>query len=204
MAGYPPLSDYAPYAAHVLEVEVFFQIALGANLISAERASNRVDIAYLFYLPFCMVFISSDRLHQRCTPHFLRSDQEFVWGEDLKADLRRLNDRYATLSAEVKEQGIISFAPSPPEDGDFIVSQLWDRHLHPWRGRPTQRTPTDPGKEKELVSYLSRFNDAPTASGADAQFDLDDVDTVSIQRLVQRRKGAWWQVPKDLKESDEK
>lgn len=72
-----------------------------------------------------------------------------------------------------------------------------------WRGKPIQRTPIDPEKEKELVEYLSRFNDAPTASGADAQFDLDDADTVSIQRLVQKRKGAWWQLPKDLKVSDE-
>lgn len=49
--GYPALTDYSPYVAHVLEVEIFFQIALAANLISSERASNRTDIAYLFYLP---------------------------------------------------------------------------------------------------------------------------------------------------------
>lgn len=57
---YRPLADYASFAAHVLAVELFFQIALGANLISAERASNRIDISYLFYLPFCMVFVSGD------------------------------------------------------------------------------------------------------------------------------------------------
>jgi hypothetical protein len=55
--GYRPLSTYAPYTAYVLTVELFFQIALAANLIATERPSNRVDIAYLFYLPFCMVFI---------------------------------------------------------------------------------------------------------------------------------------------------
>jgi hypothetical protein len=67
-AGSPPMVAYAPYAAYVLTVEVFFQIALAASLISRARPSNRIDIAYLFYLPFAMVFISSDRLHARCTP----------------------------------------------------------------------------------------------------------------------------------------
>jgi len=54
--GYPALCDYAPYAAYVLSVELFFQIALGAQLIAAKRPSNRIDVAYLFYLPFCYGF----------------------------------------------------------------------------------------------------------------------------------------------------
>ena len=55
-ANSPPLAQFAPFAAHVLIVELFFQIALAANLISSDRASNRADIAYLFYLPFCNIF----------------------------------------------------------------------------------------------------------------------------------------------------
>lgn len=77
-SGSPPLSKYAPYVAYVLTVEIFFLIALGTNLISTGRVSNRVDIAYLFYLPFCIVFVSSDKLHRRCTHLFLRSNQDFV------------------------------------------------------------------------------------------------------------------------------
>jgi hypothetical protein len=42
--NYPPLTRYAPYVAYVLTVEIFFQIALAANLISSDRPSNRVDI----------------------------------------------------------------------------------------------------------------------------------------------------------------
>lgn len=130
-AGRPPLSTYAPYAAHVLRVEVFFQIALAASHISTERPSNRLDIAYLFYLPFSMVFVSSDKLHCRCAPLFLRSDQEFIWGEALKADLKCLNEHYTRLPDVQKEKGIMRFAPYPPETGDFLVSDIWDRHLRP-------------------------------------------------------------------------
>ena len=34
IAGYPPISTYAPYAAYVVSVDVFFQVALAAGLIS--------------------------------------------------------------------------------------------------------------------------------------------------------------------------
>jgi hypothetical protein len=70
--GRRPLPEFAPYAAYALTVEIFFQVALGAGLIGGERPSNRTDIAYLFYLPFSMVFVSSDDLHRRTAPLFMR------------------------------------------------------------------------------------------------------------------------------------
>ena len=121
--------DYAPYTAFVLEVEVFFQVALASDLISKERASNRLDIAYLFYLPFCMMFVSSDRLHQRTAPLFLRPDQEFVWGPDLKTSLDELNEYYLGLPEGTKQEGLYSFADSPPRIGNQAVYNLWDRLL---------------------------------------------------------------------------
>ncbi|WP_431203806.1 hypothetical protein ACQ86E_00895 [Bradyrhizobium betae] len=83
-AGRPPLHDFAPYTAHCLLVEVFFNVAIGKKLISPDRASNRVDMAYLFYLPFSMIFISNDKLHQRAAPLFMTDKQIFVDGDDLK------------------------------------------------------------------------------------------------------------------------
>jgi hypothetical protein len=80
--GRRALSEFAPYAAHVVSVEIFFQIALAAGLIATERPSNRTDISYLFYLPFCTLFVSSDKLHRRSAHLFMRQDQEFVWGID--------------------------------------------------------------------------------------------------------------------------
>src|SRR6516165_230457 len=48
--GRPPLSEFAPYAAYAMSVELFFHLVLAnPNLISTERPSNRMDIAYLFY-----------------------------------------------------------------------------------------------------------------------------------------------------------
>jgi hypothetical protein len=79
-AGRPPLPEFAPYTAYALSVELFFQMALAGDLISTERPSNRMDIAYLFYLPFCQVFISGDRLHRRCAPLFMRPAAALLFG----------------------------------------------------------------------------------------------------------------------------
>ena len=85
-AGKPLIGDFAPYFRHMFAVDLFFHLSLSADLISrvrpAGKADNRVDIAYLYYLPFCMVFTSSDNLHERVVPLFLRCDQSFVKGQD--------------------------------------------------------------------------------------------------------------------------
>jgi len=197
---YRPLSEYAPYVAHVLTVEIFFQIALGAGLISAERASNRADIAYLFYLPFCHVFISADKLHRRCAPLFLRAKQDFIWGPDLKADLRRLNDHYAQLPAEIKDRGISHFATEPMGEETDLIIRLWDRHLPGWRATRRPSKPISAYSQHELLGRMNGMRSAPTTeppSFADPNFDLSEL---SIERHVLRKKGAWYQVPKDLQE----
>lgn len=196
--NYPPLSSYAPYAAFVLTVEIFFQVALTANLISSERPSNRTDLAYLFYLPFSMVFVSSDKLHRKCAPLFMRNDQEFIWGEELKNDLKRLNKLYSGLSNETKEKGMMSFASSPPKDGKYLVSTIWDHHLRKWRECPEIKTSRDPEKDAKLVEELKKKPDTDSLPPNEVEVESEDVDTFSIQRMVRKRKGSWYQVPKDL------
>jgi len=78
--GKAALPKCFPYCSHIMEIELFFHLALAAGHIGTARPSNRVDMTYLYYLPFCMMFVSSDRLHERCAPLFIREDQRFVWG----------------------------------------------------------------------------------------------------------------------------
>jgi len=196
--NYPSLSSYAPYAAFVLTVEIFFQVALAADLISSERPSNRTDLAYLFYLPFSMVFVSSDKLHCKCAPLFMRDDQEFVWGEELKNDLKRLNKLYSGLSNETKEKGVMSFAGSPPKEGKYLVSTIWDHHLGKWREWPETKTSRDPEKDAKLVEELKKETDAYPLPPNEVDVESEDVDMLSIQRIVRKKKGSWHQVPKDL------
>lgn len=200
--NYPPITRYAPYVAYVYTIELFFQIALAANLISSDRPSNRVDIGYLFYLPFSMGFASYDKLHKKCTPLFLRSNQEFFWGPELKNGLRELNEHYGKLSEEEKAKGVMSFANNPPNEGGFMITKIWDKHFPGWRERKEVDLTDKNIKHDELVKHLRQFTDAPTLPREEVDFDYSDVDSISLKRMVKKRKGSWFQVPKDLKSEE--
>ena len=206
IATYRPLIEHAPYAAHIVKVDLFFQLALAANLIGAERSSNRVDMAYLYYLPFCMLFVSTDRLHQRCAPYFLRADQEFVWGQDLKADLGRINTHFAAFPESEKDRGIMAFAHAPPRIEGSLVRRLRATFLRPGVDDEPPIPPNSVDHESSavLVSDLKQWTSAPTSTEPLPDGMRDDPEMLAIHRMVRKRKGSWWQLPKDLKiEPDE-
>ncbi len=190
--NFPSLINFAPYSAHVLEVEIFYLIALASERISADRPSNKTDIAYLNYLPFCNIFVSTDHLHQNCTHLFLRSDQEFVYGIDLKNDLTKINDYYNKFPDDKKQKGLNYFAPYPPMEGDFLVSKLWDHHLPRWR-EARSRIPHKGKLDSEIVEIL----DAPESVPDKSDKRIADISFISVEHMVQKKKGSWYQVPKD-------
>jgi len=209
--GFQPLVNYAPYAAHVLTVELFFHIALQVNLVMPH---DRQDVGYLSYLPFSFLFVSSDRLHRQSAPPFLRNDQNFVWGPELKADLARIVEHYKSLSEEERESGMTKFALVPPE-GSLVANLLFDfgemmarkeqersRRLfdEPPVDNPSRTLKPFPKAEPELVAHLNRFRDAPELSREEIDFDTADPDILSVQRSVHKRRGSFWQLPKNLKE----
>jgi hypothetical protein len=192
---------FAPYAAHVLRVDLFFRAALGANLVASTRPSHQVDIAYLFYLPFCTLFTSSDKLHRQCAALFMRPNQEFVWGPDLKADLGALNTHFSALPAEVREQGIHKFANRLPAESQGLIRKLFERHT------PNLLKPAavvDPAKidkdaHKRLLENMKSWESAPetapsrrTTGGA--------IETLIIKRSISRTRGSWVQVGPEVKD----
>lgn len=201
-AGFPSLAQHAPYAGYVLKVELFFQIALAANLISSDRASNRADIAYLFYLPFCHVFVSGDKLHQRCAPAFLTKRQDFVWGPDLKADIARINRELSTLSEEARQVGLHKLAPRPPGDPSGLVASLWRKHAPNAETSSEPKAPKSAEAERKLVEHLNSFTKAPTAPDV-AGLPADELESLSIERLVPAKRGGWWLIPKDVADREQ-
>lgn len=199
-AGYPAIAKYAPYVAHVLSVEVFFHVAVAAGLIGTRRVSNKVDIAYLNYLPFCMMFVSSDRLHEKCAPLFLGDEQEFVWGPDLKEDLRQINGFFSGMPEEEKERGIMAFAQVPPKIDGSIVRRLRARFLRPGFDdrRPIDSTAMGEDQTKALLDDIKNWRNAPTVSNLVEQ----EPRALIIRRALRKRKGSWWQLPKDLPAQD--
>jgi hypothetical protein len=198
-AGLPALSQLAPYAAFLLAVDAFFHISLAAGLIGAAKPSNRIDIGYLYYLPFCMMFVSSDTLHRRCAPLFLRDDQRFVWGVDLKADLGRINEHFLRLPEETRKRGILTFAPEPPTELDTLVARLWDELMPGWRQRPTD-VPLKAEDSERLAQSMRELMEAPKLPPDKVDFDDQSASAISMSRMVRRKKGSWWHVPHDLVE----
>ena len=190
--GKPPLRLYAPYAAHILRVELFFHIALGANLISSTRPSNKIDIAYLYYLPFCDLFVSSDKLHRTCAPLFMRLDQEFIWGLDLKADLAALNTHFTGLPDEIKEQGLMVFAQQLPKESQGLIRQIFERRMPALLKAPTFIDPArlDPVVHKKIVEDMHKWN-AASSHGVSTG---GEIETTIIKRSVSGKRGSWVQV----------
>jgi hypothetical protein len=195
--GGPSFSAFAPYSAHVLTVEVFLALALEAGLISADRPSNRVDIAYLYYLPFCMVFASSDNLHKKTAPLFLRPDQVFVNGPDLKEDLARLDAHYSALPGEVKKQGVLRFAQAPPTEGGFLTTKLWDQFMAPvWRENAArQGVSISKDTQDALLELVNKYSEEARSGGRP---DLETANAVVFESRVPRRMGKWTLVPPEV------
>jgi hypothetical protein len=202
--GQPKIREYAPYFTHVLTVNLFFCLGMAASQIGSARNSNMVDIAYLYYLPFCMVFTSRDDLHLRSVPLFLRADQSFVHGDDLKADLKRLDEYYDALPAETKKQSIYSFAAYPPDDDSYLVTQLWKKHMRPPNGYE-QRAPKYEGKTlyvppagsdpKGIIKALDDFEANAVSLSPETPIDMDDAAVVQFSKFVMRTKGKWIRIP---------
>ena len=190
--GEPTFDKFAPYAAFVMTIEVLFRVAMASGLIGTSRVSIRTDIAYLFYLPFCTLFVSDD-LHRKCAPLFLRRDQEFIWGIDLKPALKNINAHFLRLPGEERDRGISAFAHAPPPGN--LVSDLWDRHLRPGYRDEKPITP-NPAMDAELVKRFKEFRGQPTLEVAE---DEERHEMISVPHTVRHKRGSWWQLPKDYK-----
>ncbi len=158
--GGPALRDFAPYADYVFSCEVFFHLAIATGKIDAVRASNRNDMAYLFYLPFCRVFTSFDRLHASIAPLFMGEDQTFVPGQQLKDDLAKLNAYYLALPEEVRATGAMQYAAYPPLEGDYLTSRLYDQFEPGWREHARNPIKLTPEINKKVMEHLGPVIDA--------------------------------------------
>lgn len=201
--GKPPLDQFLPYTTHVFKVELMFYLGIGRGFISGERASNKVDMAYLYYLPFTDAFVSGDRLHKRVAPLFLSPDQTFVPAEQLKQALAEIDAHYDQLPDDVKALGVMRFAPYPPSALDNVVTELWDKYMRPdWRDASVQMhaaasKPLIPISEDPDLAELTQQLEAATPVEGN-QANAASPDYLLFQRRVPATKGRWRMVPEDV------
>jgi len=123
-AGRPLLKDYIPYCAHCLKIDLLFHLGLQSEIIGI-RPTNRVDLEYLYYLPFCNVFTSNDKIHKQLAPLLIRPDQKFFTGEELKKDFKGIVE-YLEKEGEAAKKKFVS---EPPILEESLTFQLWKKYF---------------------------------------------------------------------------
>jgi len=188
----PPIRQYLPYLTFMLSVNIFFTLIIQTQLLRNIKQSHQIDLAYLYYLPFCSVFTSKDRFHVQIVPLFMNERQTFVNGEEMKQDLARLVELYSSMPDEVLTTGLFTFAQTPPEDTSYLVTRLWDRYLPLWRGiKEKPREPHNPEADRRIIEEIGRWVDGGPDIQPHDEHDIEKLDHVTISRSVMARKGRW-------------
>ncbi len=202
-AGKPKLTEFAPYTAHVFKVDLLYYLGIDKGFISGVRASNKIDMAYLYYLPFSMVFVSGDNLHQRTAPLFLRDDQTFVTAADMKVALKEFDVYFDSLPDEVKALGVMRIAGYPPMHLDNVVTRIWDKNMRPdWRkiSEDEQEDRLKPREDND-AEYIEKINQThDTAIDIDDSTDFpasDDIQQMFLKRTMPVQKGKWRLISED-------
>lgn len=157
-SGLKMLSSFAPYAYFYLKAKLIFIVGMANGMITT-RATNIIDLEYLFYLPFCMVFTSGDKFHKSMTVALLRDDQSFIESELLKIDLHWLADEWSKLSEEEKINRHYDLGSYPPENAESITHKLWIKHMRPRTAHSGNLRHTKESEQK-LLEQLKPFMDA--------------------------------------------
>ncbi len=210
-AGKKPVREFAPYMMHKISVDLFFYFGTAANLFSNFRhaQTHKVDIAYLYYLPFCNIFVSNDKIHKVIASYFMRPNQTFIWGEDFKADLTKLDKYYSAFPEEVKNRGVVTFAFIPPDDKSFLTTQMWDKYMSSkWRDMKARKfdgtDEIDPEKEKAILEKIRNFVKNAKTIDHNELPDSDEARNMTLAHKISARKGKWTRFPPEVLNSKNK
>jgi len=118
---------------------------------------------------------------------------------DLKADLGKLNAHYLTLPEVERERGVMAFAHLPPKTGNFLTAQIYDRFGEHWR-EGSYEVDLDPSAKKALADEILALTESTEAVPTLDDPDDPRLNLRSLARSVYKRKGSWWQLPKDFPE----
>jgi hypothetical protein len=123
------VKSWAPYSSSIARLGMIFCCCLTLKYVTS-RATNVLDLQYLFFAPFGMVFVFHDRLHRDLWPA-TTTEATFVWGAELKADLQRyVQARAATAAARDRGETPPYYAANfTPETS--LIARLRAKYMKP-------------------------------------------------------------------------
>ena len=171
------LAEFAPYAVFCIQIILTFHVALRKGLVGT-RPTNKLDLEYLFYLPFCHLFITDDKFQKMIAPAFLSDKQMFISGKDLKADLQEIDSYLSTVS---EKKDIERLRREPPQIPDFLIYKIWTNFLE-W---PVRRMP--PSTDAETKRAFERFKEilnAQEKSDLSGYQPREEMDFIIKERVL--------------------
>jgi len=171
------LAEFAPYAVFCIQIILTFHVALKKGLVGT-RPTNKLDLEYLFYLPFCRLFVTDDKFQKMLAPAFLSDEQMFVTGQEIKADLQQIDSYLSTVS---EKKDVERLKKEPPQIPDFLIYKIWANFLE-W---PVKRMPPSTDAERERA--LERFKEilkAQEKSDLSGYQPREEMDFIIKERVL--------------------
>ena len=137
-----------------------FYLGLTKGLIGT-RNTNRIDLEYLHYLPFCQVFSTGDDTQAALAKALMSQSQMFIHGIELKNDIRAIVKSWDLLTEVERRTYARSRGDYPPEKDGSVVAAAWKRFMLPWKpGAGNQAIDMSPEERKRLMETLRPIIDA--------------------------------------------
>ena len=165
-----------PFAGKCIRTAMFFHFALAFGLVTT-KATNRVDLEYLYYLPFCMVFTSGDKFFHAITKHLISSEQVFVKFDELKDDLKGLAEWWAGLTESERTHEMSK--TGPPENESSLTHRLWQKFMVPgYRQQTSGFERAQSGAMQNLGKHVAQMLNSSQPQTGHGLTDVNDMDFI--------------------------
>ena len=98
----------------------------------------------------------------------------------------------------MRDRGLMSFAPRPPTEGDFLTSRLWDLAMLPGWRTPRPIVLSEDSQKRFIESMKTMKKKAQNQEEPAPIFATEEADAITVDRRVRLRKGSWTQLPPDV------
>ncbi|PWU19988.1 MAG: hypothetical protein C5B49_04970 [Bdellovibrio sp.] len=151
--GRPDFKQFAQYANYCGRVFALYFLGVTAGLVlTGKKHKTLIDIVYFHYLPFVQIFCSGDKFHRDHFHYFAREDQRFIWGPNLKEDLKQIVAYRKSLCREDRLKYDKELGSYPHFLLNSVTREMWERYCRPWTPVSGNRAI---GKSDEFLSQKS-------------------------------------------------